>query len=300
MRELVPRMNIFMTHSKYAVDYHFHANLPKSEKRALQKCHRWWQEFRKKGVNVVISTEHVYKNPKRAYQMMNATKPDDMHIFPGMEYLTKEGIDIIIFSERPDLYDHDVLKPYQLTYDQILDFVLEHHLTAFITHPHTLGTTSVIRKSTATEYERYVNKIKSIEITNTAFNELLHVITKPIFRRFFSKKINEIQKNRNVPPQYYPKEIQLLTAGSDAHHFAEVGTHVIIESDSKKLFQAITSNSNAVVIERAITQTNFLLLLRSAITCFSEACIKFKIRLFSRKIEFFKKYSSIYPKTDNI
>ena len=75
--------------SPYRVDYHFHPNLPVGEKAALDKCKSWWQEFEKKGINVVVITEHVYKHPERAFKLMQETKPEGCYVFPGMEYLTK-------------------------------------------------------------------------------------------------------------------------------------------------------------------------------------------------------------------
>jgi hypothetical protein len=52
------------------------------------------------------------------------------HIFPGMEFLTSEGIDIIIFSKTQKIYHYAQLKPYHLTMSQTLDFVSKHQLKA--------------------------------------------------------------------------------------------------------------------------------------------------------------------------
>ena len=54
--------------------------------RALKKCRKWWNRFKRNDINVVIPSEHVYKDPKRAFLFMKQTKPQDCFLFPGMEY----------------------------------------------------------------------------------------------------------------------------------------------------------------------------------------------------------------------
>ena len=265
--------------SVYKVDYHFHPNLPNEEAAALNKCKNWWQELQSKGINVVIITEHVYKNPKRAFQMMQATKPKGCYIFPGMEFLTSEGIDIIIFSKTQKIYHYAQLKPYYLTMSQTLDFVSEHQIKAFITHPHTLGNTSIIKKTTSLDYAKYVNRIKSLEVTNTAFNQLLYLLDKPVLRQIFAQKIQQILNTRKVPIANYPNDIQLITAGSDAHNLGEVGTHVLISTTQKNIFATIASNARPIIVENYTRKINGLLFFFSTMTCFSEAWIKFQIRI---------------------
>ncbi len=263
----------------YKVDYHFHPNLPNEEAAALEKCKSWWKEFESKGINVVIITEHVYKNPKRAFQMMQAAKPKGCHVFPGMECLTSEGIDIIIFSKTQKIYRYAQLKPYYLTISQTMDFVSKHHLKAVITHPHTLGNTSIIKKTAPVDYEKYANKIKSLEVTNTAFNQLLYLLDKPLLRRIFAQKIQHILNTRKVPLANYPYDIKLITAGSDAHNLGEVGTHVLISTTQKNLFATIASNVRPIIVESYRRKINGSLFLLSIMTCFSEAWIKFQIRM---------------------
>lgn len=277
MREILfkpnPPLNL------YRVDYHFHPNLPDEEQEALEKCKNWWQEFESKGINVVIITEHIYKHAERAFKMMQATKPKGFHIFPGMEYLTQEGIDIIIFAKNQKIYRYAELEPYHLTYEQTLDFVAKHHLAAFITHPHTLGNTSVIRKKTSGEYVKFINKIKSLEVTNTAFNQLLYLLDKPVLRNIFARTIHQIINTRKVPARDYPKDAKLITAGSDAHNLGEIGTHVLIKSNSKNLFSAIANNAKPIIVENYTHKMNTGLFFLSIMTCFSEGLIKFHIRM---------------------
>ena len=64
-------MVIFMN---YNVDYHFHGNFSRFQKRAYKKARCLWKMLQENGINVVISTEHAYKNYKQAYKILKATK----------------------------------------------------------------------------------------------------------------------------------------------------------------------------------------------------------------------------------
>lgn len=88
-----------------AVDYHFHPNLPRSKRLAQQKIKKLYTTLEQAKIDIVVVTEHVYKNPARAYRAMAQYKPSHITLFPGLEYTTQEGIDIIIFARDESLYD---------------------------------------------------------------------------------------------------------------------------------------------------------------------------------------------------
>ena len=55
-----------------------------------------------------------------------------------------------------------------------------------------------------------------------------------------------IERNFNIPKEDYPKQIQFLAAGSDAHHPEELGTFVTINTTPKDLFKRIITNINTI------------------------------------------------------
>ncbi|HBY73640.1 MAG TPA: hypothetical protein DEG44_03045, partial [Candidatus Kerfeldbacteria bacterium] len=108
------------------VDYHFHPNLSKHDYFAKRKCREIWRQFVRHGMNVVIVTEHVFKNPTRAYRLLLATRPPDAStiIFPGIEALTSEGIDLIVFAQTESLFAHRALMvPKQLSLIDMIRYV---------------------------------------------------------------------------------------------------------------------------------------------------------------------------------
>ena len=83
--------------TKIKIDYHFHPNLPKNEDRATEKCKKILAQFEKKKIDVVIITEHAYKNPKRAFNFLNK------HNIGHIRQKTFEGC-VDIYSLRFDFY----------------------------------------------------------------------------------------------------------------------------------------------------------------------------------------------------
>lgn len=91
---------------KLKCDLHFHPNLDlKDDEKARARARKWWAAIKKRGLDVIVVTEHMYKNPERVYDILNETRPDDpdlmnVELFPGMEYLTSEVAEIIMFSNE--------------------------------------------------------------------------------------------------------------------------------------------------------------------------------------------------------
>ncbi len=269
---------------KIRVDYHFHPNLPNNDECARELCGKWWQEFKKKGIKCLIITEHIYKNPKRAYQLMAETKPEDCFCFPGMEYLTKENVDIVVFSNEP-FYNYASLKPFKLTFNQFINFVSsKKSLYAFVTHPFTLGATSVIKYIGEKTYFESVNKLETVEIANSTFDTLYELLGIFPLNLIFRKKLEWIKRTKNLPKRYYPKKIRFLAAGSDAHHLGDLGTCFEINVSSlneKNVFKAIISNKKGKLINPDNSKS-IITLLRVMFTPLGEYLIKKRIKLCGR------------------
>lgn len=233
---------------KLRIDYHFHPNLPGNEKKALNKAKKWWRQFEKKNINCVIVTEHDYCQPQKTFELINKTKPKDCFCFPGLEYVTKEGIDIVIFGENPDIYKIPALQPFELTFEQTIDLVLnDEKLFAFVTHPYTMGLPSILRKLGHDRYMHYVNKLGAVEILYCVYDNYELLLKKLPLRLMFKSLLKRIEFIKNLPKSDYPKKIKFLAAGSDAHHILEVGNCYEINLpekiyDRKKIFEIITNN----------------------------------------------------------
>jgi len=276
-----------MVEKIFHVDYHFHANLPRSDRKAILKCKSRWEECKEKGINVLISTEHVFKDPKRAFEFMEKTKPRGFYVFPGVEYLTTEGAEILIFSNSKKIYSFKELEPLNLNYHETVEFILKKNLVGVIAHPYAFGPTSMMRVCGLERYISLSNILNSIEISNSGLNNLYRLLKCFPLNYIFKSEIVGIKLMKKVPEESYPKRVRLLAVGSDAHHLGELGTHVVIKSTEKELFNKISHNENPEYIEKEYEKPDLILLLRQLTESLFEFSIKFRLmvrkRLATRK-----------------
>ncbi|MBT4935599.1 hypothetical protein HOL21_02640 [Candidatus Woesearchaeota archaeon] len=265
---------------KYNIDCHFHPNISRNDTKAVKQCTKRWNELKEKNVTVVISTEHAYKNPERAYKFMQKTKPENCFLFPGVEYVTKENVDLIIFSDNERIYTHKELEPFTMTLQQTVDFVSKNNLYCSVPHPHTLGLTSILKKKGVKEYQKYAALFGAVEISNTAFENLRLLFSLPILRWFSKKKIISCDKTSVLPKEDYPQKYTFLTAGSDAHFYGEAGTYITVSCTSQDLFQTIVTNKNPEVTVHKQEKIDFRLLVRGAHVALTEFLIKLRIKVF--------------------
>jgi hypothetical protein len=266
------------------IDYHFHPNLPKNEVRAKLKIAAIYKKLVQLNITAVLITEHVYKDYIRAWQLMQRYKPDNLLIFPGLEYVTKENIDICLFSKTEDIYQHN-FKPFQLTYEEIMSFLKVHtSIYSYVTHPFTLGRTSVIDKKGEEFAKAAINELGSVEASYTVFSELKDKLQKSFIKRLVTKILRRIEKNEHIPPEFHPKNVKFLAAGSDAHYVWEIGTYVKVLLKENDIFYSIVNNKQLHVI--GSRQSNALQLIISSLTTLHEWWLKkwFKIRKISRRI----------------
>ena len=264
---------------KLRIHYHFHPNISKNDTKALKKCRLWWEKLEENRINCIIVTEHSYKNPKRAFEFMNKARPKGCFCFPGMEYITKEGIDIIVFSNNQMIYGLNELKSFKLTYQELIDFVLSNdNLFAFVTHPYVLGTTSVIRKLNKEQYMKSVNMLGAVEVSNSVYDILEMVLNKFPFNILLKSKLENIKKTRNLPKSDYPKNIRFLAVGSDANYTKELGNcfEVIIPKKDvpSNIFQYVVRNKGRGKVSIKQKKFDLLLLLKTGLITFGEFLIK--------------------------
>lgn len=270
---------------KFRIDYHFHPNISQNNEKAILKCKKSWANFKNNNINCVIVTEHSYKDPERAYKFMLKTMPRRKYCFPGMEYITKEGIDLVVFSYSEDIYRHQLLKPFRLSYFEVIDYVRDNHnLFAFVTHPYTLGLTSVIKILNHEKYKMSVDLLGAVEISNGAFDNLTPLLTKFPFCFLFKSKLDNIKKTQNLPKEDYPKRINFLAVGSDAHYVEDIGNNYAIDYNEKKkilknkAFEIVINNKGKAEVCIRNKKFSILHLLKTGITSLNEFMIKNYLR----------------------
>lgn len=202
------------------VDFHVHPNLPSAN--ADSWLNKWWANIARVKLNALVITEHAYKNPERAYTEMIRSQPSGSKVIvlPGVEALTKEGIDVLAFAETDKIYDYNELTtPRALDMDELLDFFAKRKdVMGIIAHPFTPGTTSIITHK-GEEYTRNaINKVGAVEVHNGAMLGVMKALEQTGLSVIFPEKYSRAKKTFELPKAFYPKKARLIAAGSDAHH----------------------------------------------------------------------------------
>lgn len=262
------------------IDYHFHPNLFRSDSLSRKKCEEIWGRCKEKKIDCVIVTEHSYKNPKRAYEFMKKMKPEGMFCFPGMECVTKEGVDLIVFSDSEGIYELDELKPFKLSYLKLVEFVCSRaDLYSYVTHPYTLGLTSVVRKLGMDVYRESLDLLGAVEISNGAFENVKQIMEKGVFKKILRSKLIDVEKTRALPKEDYPKDVKFLAAGSDAHHVEDIGNCYVVKMDEgweneSDVFRAVTRNGGGGEVFIDNRSFSVKILAKTAVTTAYEFLIK--------------------------
>jgi len=243
---------------KVKVDMHVHPNLPKSDERAIAKAGEWWAVLKKKGIMCIISAEHCYSNPKRNFWIMEKTAPKGFIVLPGVEAISKEGVDIVAFYKDSSIYrEKKLLLPYSMKTDVIVGYLNKRGYAYYISHPFTLGTTSIIKNLGEEKALRIMNKAKSVEIHNTAFSGAARFLEKTGLSIVFRNKYQKMVNVENLPEEYW-KNIKFISGGSDAHKPSDLGSCMTLETKSMspaELYRAIVSNKK----DRFFANNRFLI-----------------------------------------
>jgi len=235
------------------VDMHFHPNLPKSDGKAIRKARDWWAAFKKAGIDAVIVVEHAYKDPARAYRILLETKPKKAktEIFPGLEALTSEGNDIVVFDETDKIFQHrEICTPYELGTFQLIKKAKKAGYKCFVPHPFTPGTTGVMNNLGERKGKRAIALAGGVELHNDAFAPVLNTPFLPLPKN----KLDKMRKVRDLPAHSYTKNgkciVKFFAGGSDAHEPGDLDAGYLIAAPKKltrnAIFKAITNNKKGI------------------------------------------------------
>jgi predicted metal-dependent phosphoesterase TrpH len=242
------------------VDYHFHPNLSKYDWLAKRRCLKIWREFARQQVDVIVVTEHVFKNPPRAYRLLLETRPTDSRtvLFPGVEALTSEGIDMIVFAESDVIYEHQKLMvPKQLSELDMVAYIRQHpELTGSIAHPAMFAHAGSERRVGKTQTITAIRQLGGAEIANSCFKGFVVVMRKFRLENILRKKRKQIARVIQLPDEYYKyPEVVLYTGGSDAHSLDEIGSGIQMPNvpltDRPAVYRAIRTNQSTEFVTRA-------------------------------------------------
>jgi len=227
-----------MTHKRskncISVDTHYHANifgLRTSEIRKKKLAFAKWSSCNM--IDIIISTEHTYKDPINAYlHLAECGCKTNTLVVPACEGISQEGVEIIfVFSSEEELVRAGmVLVPFGWKVADIQAIKQETNCLVIIPHPYTLGTTGAGRILEYASYIKLLEIADYIEIENGAYFAAVNLISRVSSERWVTKNLPWLMK------AYVPSVGNLFNGighaiGSDAHfpsHQYRIG---VVEKD---------------------------------------------------------------------
>jgi hypothetical protein len=214
----------------YRIDYHVHPNLHVARARASRRARQWWHAFADNNLDAVVITEHSYKRPRESFLFLEAARPfgATTEIFPGVEILTREGADLIVYSDNPKemFRPSKLLVPYGLTYEKAVQEIEARGLRAYVTHPSTLGTTSILQHRGPWFTREMVRRLQTVERHNAAYLDIAGACRRTPMTGWIAK---HLLRRIDMPATLYDHvEDCVWVGGSDAHRPHELGCYVRI------------------------------------------------------------------------
>tara|TARA_B100000700_G_C15037090_1_gene853335 strand:+ start:1775 stop:2650 length:876 start_codon:yes stop_codon:yes gene_type:complete len=219
----------------FRIDCHFHPNFSfLSKYKIKKKAKKIWSKFKDCKLDIVICSEHNFKKPKEAYFELMKYKPKDHNtlLLPGVEATTKEGIDIILFSDSPSFYENhkDLLIPKLYSLDKFIKRIKQtKNIFSVVAHPNIIFNQGLLSNQGSKKYLQKIKDFDFIEKHNACLNELVDFLK--IFKN--TKFYNKILSVKNLPDKFVKNNRYLV--GSDAHHVEDIGSFLEFPNVKNKI-----------------------------------------------------------------
>jgi hypothetical protein len=202
-------------------DLHYHANIFRLRKNEIEKRIRQHkQSIQKSAVDFIASTEHTYKDPLTAYLYLVDIASDlETTIIPGIEALTKEGIDIIFLYQDEESLRLAIkdLSPFGWSIKDAQAIVENTNGLMIVPHPRTPGHTGAANKLSFEEYQKLLLQADYVEIHNSS-SVLLHTLFQKKYLQYIvPTSLQEKVEDTFMLPEKYRGVNLGWAVSSDAH-----------------------------------------------------------------------------------
>jgi len=217
------------------VDCHFHPNFPffLGKYAVRSRARKIWAAFKKRRLDAVIVSEHAFKYPSRSFQTLMRNRPPGhpTQLIPAVEALSREGIDMIVFSRDGYVFTHkDIITPYRLSIRQLVARVhRDPRLYGVIAHPCILSDSGILHHYSERTTRRAEREARGAEKYNASLAATLAVITALHIRKLLRRTVTRIRETSCLPARLTPRGVMLL-GGSDAHHVWDLGSCLLIHA----------------------------------------------------------------------
>ena len=231
-------------------DCHFHPNFPFFLPEFFVRRHarKLWKTFQKRKLDTVFVAEHAFKLPLRSYRTLLRERPEKARtvLIPAVEALSKEGIDMIVFSRDQYVYTQkDIITPYRLTIGQLVTRVRQdRRLYGVIPHPFAPSDSGILRHESERDARREERTLHFVEKYNASLAALEQFLSAMHLTRLLRRLSLQAKNTTRLPVRMIPRGMIFL-GGSDAHHVWDMGSCLLIHApkprDERRMFRALIS-----------------------------------------------------------
>ncbi|MBI3336891.1 hypothetical protein HYZ98_05015 [Candidatus Peregrinibacteria bacterium] len=213
------------------IDTHVHPNLKLfSRYLTRRKTRKIWKAFADHNLDAVLIAEHAFKQPVQAFRALKRSRPVGMstHLIPGVEALTKEGVDVIVFSRDEYIFQQkDILTPYKLSFEELLCRIeQDDRLYGVVTHPFVLSETGMIAHFDVDCIRKSIRRLQFVERHNMCVWYLRIVFERLGLSTCVPRLYESFCATEEIPQDIVGAGI--VFGGSDAHHPWDIGSHLQI------------------------------------------------------------------------
>ncbi|MBT6142985.1 hypothetical protein HOH51_00565 [bacterium] len=276
------------------IDCHFHPNFRFWLKNhAKQKSAQIFKKFTENKIDAVIVTEHAFKRPFQSFKKLKSFQPQSSKtlLIPGVEAVTKEGIDVIVFSASEYVYTQkEIMKTWCLSLKQLLKKIKQDpKLHAILPHPFLPTQQGAYKNLGKAEFQKILKEFKLFEAHNDCFSALQNALSKTKLEKIMPELTQTIKKVLNSKTKL-PKSIK-ITGGSDAHHIGNIGSYLKLNAlKPNDNLQAIKSLYTSTKRKMVFQKSNYNLAKDLSLNGMTAVCEFVQLYILRQKLDFKQSY----------
>jgi hypothetical protein len=170
-------------------------------------------------LDIIASTEHVYKNALEAYLFLRGAIEDlPVAVIPGVEWISAEKVEIIfLFDCESSLKNAlKILTPFGRSVWDLPELRKDTGGLSVIPHPFTPGKTGAATNLGIDAFQRLLKSADYVEIHNGIARQFEEILFFNLLKPAFPALRRKLEYTDNLPERYRPDEIG-WSVGSDAH-----------------------------------------------------------------------------------
>ena len=238
-----------MSERLFTADLHTHLLEKKTKPRD------YWKSVKARKIDIVAITEHAECKPRKAFEMLEKTKPKNVLLVPGIEINSEIG-HVLVYGKDESVFEQEEFFKKNARIKEIIQIAEKNNFLLSISHPWGLSYDSAAFIMGEKKLEKLVRENRiGVEAFNGMMGQLSYFVYKSNWVKkplnFFERlennrvakkiRLSKIGKKarekiseksleiieRTAKPIALGNKASFITAGSDAHSAARIGAGII-------------------------------------------------------------------------